>query len=64
MRVGDVYKINRMIAEGHKDDAIMDRFKNDYKEDELKSFIKSGRADNKAPVQKKGSGQKKTDPLG
>lgn len=62
MRVGDVYKINRMLSEGHDDKAILKRFKNDYPEDEVKVFIKAGKDELKPEVKK--ASKKKSDPLG
>lgn len=43
MRVGDVYRIKRMIRDGLDDKAIHDRFKNDYPEDEINKFIKGAK---------------------
>lgn len=60
MRVGDASRIGRMVKDGHDDKAIKERFKNDYEEDEVSTFIKHHRAANKPAKAVK----KKTDPLG
>lgn len=44
MRVGDVRKIERLCYEGHKDEDIIAAYKNEYKEAEIKDFIKHGKA--------------------
>jgi hypothetical protein len=43
MRVGDTYRIKRMVQDGHDDKEILARFKNDYVEEETKRFIKSAK---------------------
>ena len=39
MRVGDVYKIERMLANGSTPKEIHARFANDYPKDEINKFI-------------------------
>lgn len=66
MRVGDVYKIEASLKNGASDKQILERFKNDYSEDEIKKFIEVGKAALKpAPKSKaKPAPKKKPDPLG
>ncbi len=71
MRIGDVYKIARMIKEDRADKDIIDFFKNDYSAEETARFVKESHANiasEKAlakkvekPTAKK---SKKSDPLG
>ena len=39
MRVGDVYRIKRMLENGDTPKDVHKRFKNDYPEDEINKFI-------------------------
>ncbi len=71
MRIGDVYKIARMIKEDRADKDIIDFFKNDYSAEETARFVKEGHdsiASGKALVKKvekpAAKKSKKSDPLG
>ena len=64
MRVGDVYRINRMLENGSTPKEIHTRFKNDYPEDEINKFIPTAAekaTEKKALAEKKTAEKKATD---